>query len=468
MSAEPPNLDRETAGEGVSMARALTSRHVQFIAIGGAIGAGLFLGSGQAIAAAGPGVLVAYALAGVAVFLMARALGELTLNRPPAASIANHVDDFVGPWAGFMTGWSYWMIWVLVGVAEITAVGVFVRYWAPAVPQWLPALIALAAVYGINRLGVRVFGELEFGLTLIKVAAIAALILCGVVMIVLHLGPPGQHADIAHLWSLGGFLPHGLSGLLSVVPVALFAFGGTEMVGVTAAETVDPQRALPRAINGVILRILLFYVGALAVVMAVAPWTAFSADKSPFVMVFDRAGLPGAASLINFVVLTAVVSSCNSGVYATGRVLSALAQRGQAPRALGRLDGRRLPIPAITASVVAMLVGVGLNYLFPEKVFGYVMSLVAALLLWTWAMIILAHLGFRRTLRRGGGAKTLFAMPLYPAANILVLGFILVVAMLMWRDPQSRAVFYAAVVWFAASGAAFFASRKAASARVAR
>lgn len=435
-------------------AKVLQNRHIQFIAIGGAIGAGLFLGSGQAIAQAGPAVLGAYALAGAVVFLMARALGELALNRPDTATISTHIDDLVGPWAGFITGWSYWLIWVLVGIAEITAVGVFMRFWFPDLPQWISALVTLSALYAANRFGVRLFGELEFWLTLIKVVAIIGLVLVGGAMVFLHLGPAGQKADIANLWSHGGFMPHGWAGLLGVLPVALFAFGGTELVGVTAAEAEDPQKALPKAINGVILRILLFYVASLGVVMAVAPWTVFSGGESPFVMVFDRAGLPAAAGVINFVVLTAVISSCNSGVYATGRTLMSLAERRQAPALLGSMDARGLPVPAMTASVGAMLVGVLLNYLFPEQVLGYVMSLVAALLLWTWVMVVVAHLRFRRASR---GKATAFPMPFFPASTIVVFAFVALILGIMAFDPGSRPVFYTAVAWFGVMGAAAFA-----------
>lgn len=442
-------------GVAPSLARVLHNRHIQFIAIGGAIGSGLFLGSGQAIARAGPSVMVAYALAGLAVFFMARALGELTLNRPGAPSIAGHIDDCVGRWAGFITGWSYWLIWVLVGIAEITAVGVFIRFWAPDFPQWLAALITLVTLYVINRNGARLFGEMEFGLTLIKVVAILALILGGTVMVALHLGPPGQPADLANLWKFG-LAPHGVAGLLATLPVALFSFGGTELVGVTAAETAEPEKALPKAINGVILRILLFYIGSLAVIMAIAPWSTFSGGESPFVMVFDRLGLPAAASIVNFVVLTAVISTCNSGVYATGRVLAAMAERDQAPRGLAKLNGRGLPLNAINLSVGAMLVGVGLNYAFPEELFAYVMALVAALLLWTWLMVVLAHLNFRRRrVRAGETTKTRFPMPIFPVANGLVILFIVVVVAIMALDPSSRPVFYTAIVWFSLMGGVY-------------
>lgn len=432
--------------------RTLKTRHIQFIAIGGAIGAGLFLGSGAAIAQAGPSVLIAYAMAGLAVFLMARALGELTLNRPAVPAFTSHVDDLVGHWAGFISGWSYWLIWVLVGIAEITAAGVFVKFWAPEFPQWITALITLVGLYAANRIGVRLFGEVEFALTLIKVAAIALLIVGGAALVLFGLGAAGEGASFQNLWRHGGMFPFGLAGLLAVLPTALFSFGGTELVGVTAAEAEDPERSLPKAINGVIIRILLFYVGSLAVIMAVTPWSGIPADGSPFVAVLQKIGLSGAAGVINFVVLSAVISSCNSGVFATGRVLSDLATRGQAPAFLARIDDRKLPTNAITASTLAMLVGVFLNYAFPEKVFGYVMALVAALLLWTWLMVVLAHFAFRRGLTNDQRAGLRFPTLLYPLSNWIVIAFIALVTVVMAIEPGARPTFYAAVIWFSGVG----------------
>ncbi|WP_269713271.1 amino acid permease [Caulobacter sp. NIBR2454] len=436
-------------------ARTLKTRHIQFIAIGGAIGAGLFLGSGQAIAQAGPSVLLAYAMAGLAVFLMARALGELTLNRPSVPAFTSHVDDLVGHWAGFISGWSYWLIWVLVGIAEITAAGVFVKFWAPDFPQWITALITLAGLFLANRFGVRLFGEIEFALTLIKVAAIGLLILGGAALVVFGFGATSQGASLDNLWRHGGLFPFGMAGLLAVIPTALFSFGGTELVGVTAAEAEDPDKSVPKAINGVIVRILLFYVGSLAVIMAVTPWNGIPADESPFVAVLEKIGLSGAAGVINFVVLSAVISSCNSGIYATGRVLSDLASRGQAPALLARNNKRQLPANAITASTLAMLVGVGLNYTFPEQVFGYVMSLVAALLLWTWLMVVLAHFRFRRGLKPEERKTTRFPTPFYPVSNLIVIAFIALVTIVMAIEPASRPTFYTAVIWFASLGAIY-------------
>src|SRR6267143_2555650 len=268
---------------GSDLSRNLRSRHIQLIAIGGTIGVGLFLGSAKAIHNAGPGLLLAYALGGVAIFFIMRALGELLTYRPVAGSFATYADEFCGPFAGFVTGWSYWFMWVVMAMAELTAIGIYVRYWFANVPQWLPALIALVALYATNLLAVRVFGELEFWFALIKVATIVALIVAGIAVILLHAGNLGATASFANLWTHGGFLPFGIKGVLLTLQIVMFAYSGVELIGVTAGEAQDPAVVLPRATNGIIARILIFYLGALLVIMAVVPWDQLSPSVSPFV-----------------------------------------------------------------------------------------------------------------------------------------------------------------------------------------
>lgn len=439
---------RDGCPEPRTLTRSLTSRHVQFIALGGAIGAGFFFGTGKAISDAGPGVLLAYAMAGLVVYVMARALGELSLNRPIQPSFTGHVDDFVGAWAGFMTGWSYWLMYVLVGIIELTAIGLCVRFWLPVVPQWLPALLALVGLYLLNRLPVRLFGETEFYLAIIKVVAIVALLVAGAVIILLHLGPSGHAADIRNLWRFGGFFPAGIEGFLVALPIALFVFGGTEILGLTVAESEDPSTSLPRAINSVVLRITVFYIGSVIVIAALTPWNALNTDTSPFVFILNRIGLPSAASLLNFVVLTALISSCNSGIFGTGRILLSLAERNQAPAPLARLDHRRLPANAISASALIMLCGVGLNYVAPARVLGLAMSVTAGLQLWVWLMIIVSHLRAHRVIARGG-MPIRFPAPLYPVANWAAIVFIAAATVIMTINEVTRPTTITTLVWFA-------------------
>lgn len=432
-----------------TLSRGLQDRHVQFIAIGGAIGAGLFLGAGQAIHKAGPSLLLDYAISGFVVFLIARALGELAVYRPVSGSFASYADEFIGPWAGFLTGWSYWLNWVLAGIAEISAIGIYFHYWFPNLPQWIPALCAVALLYGANMIAVRVYGEIEFWLALIKVITILALIAMGSVMIVFGVGGAHGIADFSNLWSHGGFFPNGLSGLLLALPIAVFAFGGTEILGLTAGETRDPGKSLPKAFNGVVYRILIFYIGALLVIMTLTPWDQLDPAASPFVMVFARTGLPASAAIINFVVISAAVSSCNSGMFGTSRMLYAMAGAKQAPGFLAHVNARKVPSRCLAVSVAMMLVGVLLNYLMPAQVFIYAITGVLAFLIWTWAIIIVSHLAYRRAVRAGTKPAVAFRLPGAPVTNWIVLGFIALILVLMAYNPDTRTAFYVSGAWFA-------------------
>jgi amino acid transporter, AAT family len=443
------------------LSRNLQNRHIQLIAIGGTIGVGLFLGSAKAIHNAGPGLLLAYALGGVAIFFIMRALGELLTYRPVAGSFATYAEEFCGPFPGFVTGWSYWFAWVVTVMAEITAIGIYVRYWLPAVPQWLPPLIALLALYGTNLLAVRVFGELEFWFALIKVVTIVALIAAGVFVITFHAGALGATASFSNLWSHGGFLPGGLLPVLLALQIVMFAYEGVELIGVTAGEAQNPAVVLPKATNGIIARILIFYIGALLIIMSLVPWTELDPKVSPFVFVFGKLGLPGAASIINLVVITAAASSCNSGLFSTGRMLWTLAHRGQGPRAFTALNSQRVPAAGIHASAAVMLIGVALNYLVPERVFTMVTSIALIGTLWTWGIILVAHANYRRAVAAGRASPAPFRMPGAPLANWVVLGFLVLVSVMLARDPDTRVALYVAPVWFALLGVGYALRRPA-------
>ncbi len=442
-------LRDEARHEREDLVRGLKGRHVQLIAIGGAIGVGLFLGSATAISRAGPGLVLAYALGGLAIFFIMRALGELLLYRPVAGSFASYAEEFVGPWAGFFTGWSYWFMWVVTGMAEITAVAVYVNYWFPDIPQWIPALATLGVLYGANLIAVRLFGEIEFWFALIKVVTIVAMMAIGLAVILFGFGEAGRTASFANLTSHGGFFPAGILGVVLVLQIVMFAYQGVELVGVTAGEAEDPERNLPAAVNSVVWRILIFYLGALLVIMAVLPWTEFRPGVSPFVLVFERVGIPAAAGIINFVVITAAASSCNSGIFSTGRMLYTLAQFRQAPRAFARVSGRHVPAVAVTFSAAVMLLGVLLNYLVPEEVFVWVTSVALVGSLWTWSMIMYAHLKYRRAVAAGQVEASAFRMPGFPVANWAVIGFLLLIAVFLGIDEGTRVALYVAPIWFA-------------------
>lgn len=435
-----------------TLSRNLRGRHVQLIAIGGTIGVGLFLGSARAIQSAGPGLLLSYAAGGIVIFFIMRALGELLTYRPVAGAFTSYADEFIGPLAGFLTGWSYWFLWVVTAMAETTAIGIYAHYWFPDIPQWVPALIALVVLYGANMLAVRVFGELEFWFALIKILTIVALIVAGLVMIVFGVGELGPTASFSNLWSHDGFLPFGMLGVLLTLQIVMFAYSGVELIGVTAGEAENPSVVLPRATNSIIFRILIFYIGALIVIMSLVPWNELSPTISPFVLVFDKIGIPGAATVINIVVITAAASSCNSGLYSNGRMLFTLAQRGQAPRILGVLNRRNVPAMGIHVSAAVALIGVALNYVVPEEVFTWVTSVVLVGTLWTWIIIMIAHRNYRLQVQAGRVAAVSYRMPGAPYANWLVVAFLLVVAGMLWLTPGTRVALYVAPIWFGLLG----------------
>ena len=442
------------------LSRNLRNRHIQLIAIGGTIGVGLFLGSAKAIHSAGPALILAYAVGGVAIFFIMRALGELLTYRPVAGSFATYADEFCGPFAGFATGWSYWFAWVVTAMAELTAIGIYVRFWFPAVPQWLPALVALLLLYGSNLLAVRVFGELEFWFALIKVVTIIGLILAGLVVILFHVGGLAASASFANLWSHGGFLPFGILGVLLTMQIVMFAYEGVELIGVTAGEAENPSVVLPRATNGIIVRILIFYIGAVLIIMSLVPWNELSPSVSPFVFVFEKIGVPAAAGLINVVVITAATSSCNSGIFSTGRMLWSLAQRGQGPRAFASLSRERVPANAIHATAVLLLIGVALNYVVPEEVFTWVTSVALVGTFWTWGIILVSHRNYRRAVAAGRAAPAPFRMPGAPLANWLVLAFLVAVSGMLALDAGTRVALYVAPVWFALLGIGYALTQK--------
>ncbi len=407
----------------------LTSRHVQFIAIGGAIGSGLFLGSGQGIAGAGPALLLAFAVCGVMMYFLARALGELTLNDLREGSFTRYAEEYVGPLAGFVTGWSYWMSWLMACMVDLTSIATFLQFWWPALPQWESMLAMLALIYVINRFAVRVYGETEFWLALVKVVAIVAMIATGLVILALGLNFGGETPHLSTLWEHGGLFPKGAMGFLAIIPIAFFSFGGIELVGITAREAEDPAKVIPKAVNGTIGRVVIFYLGALGIIMTLIPWDQIDPHQSPFVAVFDKIGLPAAAGLINFVVLTAVLSSSNSGLFAAGRTLAALGLKGHAPFWLHHRDARDVPIRALSLSALLMLGGVIVNYLAPSKAFGLLAIASVILLMWTWASIAISHWCFRRKFPERAVAD--FRMPLYPYSNLAILVSLVVTIGLM-------------------------------------
>ncbi|SDH47584.1 amino acid permease [Pseudomonas panipatensis] len=422
--------------------RDLNERHIRLMALGACIGVGLFLGSAKAIQMAGPAIMLSYIIGGLAILVIMRALGEMAVHNPVAGSFARYAQDYLGPLAGYLTGWNYWFLWLVTCVAEITAVAIYMGIWFPEVPRWIWALAALASMGTINLIAVRAFGEFEFWFALIKIVTILALILVGGGMIVFGLGNGGVATGIANLWSNGGFMPHGISGVLMSLQMVMFAYLGVEMIGLTAGEAKNPQKTIPGAINSVFWRILLFYVGALFVIMSIYPWNEIGTQGSPFVMTFERLGIKTAAGIINFVVITAALSSCNGGIFSTGRMLYSLAQHGQAPALFAKTSKGGVPRNALLLSIFALLFGVLLNYLVPEKVFTWVTSIATFGAIWTWAMILLAQLKFRRGLSVAEAGTLRFKLWLYPLSSYLAMAFLVLVVALMAYFEDTRIALY--------------------------
>ncbi len=453
-------MTRDTLHTG-PLQRGLKNRHIQLIALGGAIGTGLFLGSAGVLRSAGPSMILGYAIGGLIAFLIMRQLGEMIVEEPVAGSFSHFAHQYWGPFAGFMSGWNYWVLYVLVGMAELTAVGKYVQFWWPEIPTWATAAAFFVLINLINLTNVKAFGEAEFWFAIIKVAAIIGMIMLG--LFLLFSGQGGEQASISNLWSHGGFFPNGIHGLVMALAIIMFSFGGLELVGITAAEAADPKTVIPKAINQVVYRILIFYIGALTVLLTLYPWDSLletlgsAADPysgSPFVQIFSLIGSDTAAHLLNFVVLTAALSVYNSGVYCNSRMLYGLAEQGDAPRALLKVNRRGVPVLAIGVSAAVTLLCVLVNYLAPQNALELLMSLVVASLVINWAMISLAHLKFRKAMQQRG-VEPSFKAFWFPFSNYLCLAFVVGILTVMLFIPGIRLSVYAIPFWVAFLGLCF-------------
>lgn len=445
----PPPADAEGTPPPIAtgLVRGLKNRHIQMIALGGAIGTGLFYGSATSIGMAGPAITVAYLIGGVVIFLIMRALGEMSVHTPVSGAFSHYAFENWGPFAGFFSGWNYWFNYIAVSMAELAVVGIYVNYWLPDVPSWASAAIFLVLVTAVNLINVKAYGEFEFWFAIIKVVAIMAMIAFGAVMIITGMGNGGEATGISNLWAHGGFFPNGIWGVLTALVVVMFSFGGVELIGITAGEADNPRRTIPKAINQVVYRILIFYVGAIFVMLCLFPWNQIGEGGSPFVIIFDRIGVAGAATLLNVVVLTAAVSAYNSGLYSNGRMLYSLALQGNAPRYLGKLNKSGSPFAGVLTSSAVTAVAVVLNFLFPGKVFLYLISVALIAGILNWTMVVITQMKFRKRIGATQVAALTFTMPFYPVANYVVLGFLAGVVVLMGFLPDFRYALYVAPVW---------------------
>lgn len=440
--------------EGSLQAR-LHNRHIQLIGLGGSIGTGLFLGSAGVLQLAGPAMLVCFAVAGALVFLIMRFLGEMLVDHPVSNSYSYFAHHYWGRFAGFLAGWNTIALYVLVGMLELSAAGRFVQFWWPQFPTWATAAIGLLLINGLNLINVRVYGEAEFWFALIKVAAITVMIAFGLYLLLARQGQPG--VGVSNLWRYGGFAPNGLSGMLMALGVVAFSYGGLETLGFAAAETRDAPRVIPKAINQIIYRILIFYLGSSFVLLTLLPWPDLlrhlqdgggTYASSPFALVFSVLGDHLVANALNLIVLTAALSVYNSMVYSVSRMLHGMARQGHAPRFVARVNRHGVPVRSIALGALVTGVCVLVNFVAPHHVVEILISLVTATLVLIWALIVCTHLKFRAALRRQGRAPA-FAAPLTPWSNLLCLGFIGLVVAVLYASAQTRASAYAIPLWIA-------------------
>lgn len=428
--AEQPTAQNEAPG--TKLKRGLTTRHIRFMALGSAIGTGLFYGSADVIKMAGPSVLLAYLVGGIIAFIIMRALGEMSVHNPQSGSFSRYAQDYLGPMAGYITGWTYCFEILIVAIADVTAFGIYMGVWFPDVPQWTWVLSVVLIIGAINLVSVKVFGELEFWFSFFKVLTIIIIIIIMIVagfgIIFWGIGNGGQATGIHNLWSNGGFFSQGIMGTILSLQLVMFAYGGIEIIGITAGEAENPKQSIPKAINSVPLRILVFYVGTLFVIMSIFPWNQVGTQGSPFVLTFQHMGITAAAAILNFVVITASLSAINSDVFGVGRMLHGMAEQGQAPKMFSKVS--RLGTPWVTVLVIA--------------------SLATFATVWVWIMILFSQIGFRRKLSKQQVKELEF--PLRGGVYTSVFGIIFLVFIigLIGYFPDTRISLYVGMIWVVA------------------
>lgn len=443
-----PLADRPGGEETTELARGLSMRHITFIALGSAIGTGLFYGSAAAIQKAGPAVIAAYLVAGAAVYMVMRALGEMAVRHPVSGSFGQYAARYLGPFAGFVTGWSFAFEMIVVALADVTAFGVYMQFWFPGSPRWVWVVAVILLIGAINTRNVKVFGEMEFWLTIVKVGAIIAMIAGGIVLMILGVRlSEGTPVGLENLVAHDGFAPNGAAGVIAALAIVVFAFGGVESVGITAGEAADPKRAIPRAVNSVPFRILLFYVGTMIVIMSLVPWNQVTGEASPFVQIFSALGVPYAPGILNLVVVTAAISAINSDTFGAGRMLYGLARQGQAPAAFASVSRHGVPWLTVLVMCGALAVGAVLNAVIPEDVFLLIASIATFATVLVWLMILFSHIAMRREIARERLPESEYRVPLWPVASWLAVAFMLVVIGVIAWFPDTRVAFYVGAVW---------------------
>ncbi|MCT8394302.1 amino acid permease [Weissella soli] len=423
--------------------RSLTSGQMQMIALGGTIGVGLFMGSTSTIKWTGPSVMLAYAFVGVILYLVMRALGEIVYVNPTTGSFADYATNYIHPVAGWLTAWSNIFQFIVVGISEIIAVGAYLDYWWPSIPHWVSGVIAIVLLALANLTSVKAYGVLEFYFALIKVVTIIVMIILGLLVIFLGLGNNWQPVGLSNLWSHGGFFTGGVKGFIFALSIVVGSYQGIELLGITAGEAKDPQNAIVRSVKDIMWRILIFYIGAIFVIVTIFPWNQLSAIGSPFVETFTRVGIAGAAGIINFVILTAALSGANSGIFSASRFLYKLSVEGKIPAFWGKLSKQRVPYIAIISISVGILIGLLLNVVFSAyskssaNMFTIVYSSSVLPGMVPWFVILWSELSFRRSNKELLKDHP-FKMPLYPFTNYFAMITLVIILGFMFVNPDTR------------------------------
>ena len=442
----PPQSDassRPKAGvvpdEDAGLQKGLSTRQINMIAIGSAIGTGLFLGAGSRLEAAGPSLALMYLLCGFIGYLILRSLGELIVHRPTSGSFVSYTREFYGEKAAYVSGWLYWFNWAATAVADATALAIYIRWfgqyygWINDVPQWIYALVIIALVTGMNLVSVKFFGEMEFWFSLIKVVFLLTFLAVGIFMVIFG-NPSGELTGLSLISDNGGWFPSGVLPALIVIQGVVFAYAGIELLGTTSGEAKNPRKDIPRAINAVVFRLLVFYFGSVLLLCLLLPYTEYSGDESPFVTFFDSIGVPYAGAITQLVVITAALSSLNAGLYSTGRIMYSLSKAGSAPQWAGKVTAGGVPYGGILLTTGVALFGVVLNYFVPEAAFEVVLNIAALGTMASWAAISLSHMRFVRLAKAGRYSRPDYRAPFSPFTDIVSLLFLGVVIVLMAFD----------------------------------
>ncbi|WP_166985439.1 amino acid permease [Canibacter zhoujuaniae] len=430
--------------------RGLSNRHLQLIAIGGAIGTGLFMGSGRLASVSGPAILFVYMVIGFFVFFIMRALGELLLSNLNYHTFGDIAKDLLGPWAGFFVSWTYWLSWIVACIADIVAIVGYVQYFNENIPFWIPAVIAATLLLLLNLQPVKWFGETEFWFALIKIVAILSLIAVGIYLIATGFtSPSGTQASVRNLWEHGGLFPTGLHGFLLGFQMGIFGFIGVELVGTASAETKNPHKTLPKAVNSIVMRITIFYIGALAVILSITPWNELSGDKSPFVLTLSLAGFGLAAAAINLVVLTSAASSANSGLYSGTRMLFGLSRDGHAPAIFSKVSKNNIPQSAAIFSGLLVFLSIPLMAIGGTvmEAFTMISTVSSTFILFTWGSIVCSYIAYRMK-HPERHEKSDFKMPLGKVMPWLILVFFVFIYFTLLLSDATRVPALIAPLWF--------------------